>query len=109
MKYNGIIYSHQVPENLKYSWKYEIFKHINKVENYFTNKTNYDAFCGNNKYSSIITFKYKLAYAQYLCLSWCVLLLLYGFPLVLPSIIVPQKCQHREKLGPMSKYWHPKI
>ena len=56
MKYNDKIYSRQVPENLKHSWKYELFtyKHIGGL---FCKKNNFYTFFGTNNYSKIIPFK----------------------------------------------------
>ena len=53
-------------------------------------------------------FKCNIAYAQIICLIWCVVPILYGFPSVRISIMVSQKCQYRQILGAVSKDQPPK-
>ena len=71
-------------------------------------KPNFDTFCGTNNYSTIISFKYNQVYTHFILMSWFMVPILYGFPSVLTSIMVPQKCQYKEKTRPSSKYWPPK-
>ena len=49
-------------------------------------------------------FEYNLSYAQFLCLNWCVVSILYGSPSVLTLIVVPQKCQYWKKWGRVQKW-----
>ena len=55
IKYNGKMYYLEVPEISKHSWKYElfIFKPLGKL---FNKNPNFDALCGTNITSTIITF-----------------------------------------------------
>ena len=48
---------------------------------------------------------YDTSDAHIICMSLYVIPILYGFPKVPMLIMVSQKCQYRQKLGPMSKYW----
>ena len=55
LKYNGIIYSGQVPDKIKTDKNTSFFtyKHIEK---WFFNHPSFDAFCGTNKYPAVIYF-----------------------------------------------------
>ena len=57
MKYNGNIYSRQVPGKLKTHEYTSFFLTYNPWKFYFTNPPNFEAFCGTNKYLTIIYFK----------------------------------------------------
>ena len=101
MKYNGKIYSCQVPEKLK-THEYMRFSYIYPLENYFT-KTLFCEFCGTNNYSNINFLKYITAYEQIICQILCVVPILYKFSKVLTSIHILKKCQYQPNLGPVYK------
>ena len=50
-----------------------------------------------------IQLQYILKYAQRICMSSCVVPILYGFPSVFKLIIVPQKCQYQKNQGMFPK------
>ena len=64
---------------MKNTWKYELLKHINRLENYFTKTPIFMHFAIPINIQLEYIFKFNLAYVQCIFLSWCMVPILYGF------------------------------